>query len=62
MKNTEPEADRAREGPADVPDDPLAAAIRKAASGPLVTLPEARKPAGRTTPPTPDQEGCYFLG
>ena len=62
MKNTEPGVEQTREGPADVPDDPLAEAMRKAASSPLVSLPKAPKPAGRTKPPTPDLEGCYYLG
>lgn len=62
MDNTEPVPMETRIGPAERPDDPLAAAREKAARAPLGTVPGAVKMARKPTPPTPDLEGCYYLG
>ena len=62
MDSTRLEVEQGRVGPTDQPDDPLAAARSKAEHSPLTPLPVVRTPAGTTAPPTPDQEGCYYLG
>jgi len=61
MEHTESDLEE-RVGPAERPDDPLAAARRKAAVSPLTGPPPPSERAGKTAPPTPDQEGCYYLG
>ena len=48
-------------GPTDRPDDPLGAPARTAdavVAAPTAVPDNVRKPK----PPTPDQEGCYYLG
>lgn len=62
MENTEPVATESPVGPTERPDDPLAAAREKATRRPLGTVTEAVDPARKPTPPTPDLEGCYYLG
>ncbi len=62
MEHTTSELEHGRVDPTDKPDDPLAAAHRKAKRGPLVRPPERRRVDEKTAPPTPDQEGCYYLG
>ena len=56
-------ATEAAVGPADQPDDPLVNPVRPPVSAPVDTahavLPEA---VTKPTAPTPDQEGCYYLG
>ena len=50
-------------GPADQPDDPLVNPVRTPASTPVDTAPSTRPDADTMpTSPTPDQEGCYYLG
>ena len=62
MDNTEPGPRDARIGPAERPDDPLAAAREKAVRSPLRTLTRAVELTRKPKPPTPDLEGCYYLG
>ena len=56
-------ATEAAVGPADQPDDPLVNPVRTPAGAPVETAP-ATLPDAITDPtsPTPDQEGCYYLG
>ena len=61
MEHTEAAID-ASTGPADRPDDPLANPIRSPSRLPVkqaTVPPDATK---KPKAPTPDQEGCYFLG
>ena len=62
METTEPDTDKLRVGPAERPDDPLAAAQHRALSSPLTARPEPSDRNKKPAPPTPDQEGCYYLG
>jgi hypothetical protein len=62
MEITEPAPREPRVGPAERPDDPLAAAREKAIRNPLGTVARTVDPARKSAPPTPDQEGCYYLG
>lgn len=62
MEPTEPDLNEMRVGPAERPDDPLATARRNVTRSPLVPPPPPPKGARQHAPPTPDQEGCYFLG
>jgi hypothetical protein len=50
-------------GPADRPDDPLLNRPRTPVHVPPDAAPSTRPDATtKPTAPTPDQEGCYFLG
>ena len=50
-------------GPADRPDDPLVNPVTAPASVPVdKALPTPPDSATTPTSPTPDQEGCYYLG
>jgi len=60
MERTEPDLETGQIGPAERPDDPLAAARRQAVRAPVKREPPTSD--GRPAPPTPDQEGCYYLG
>lgn len=62
MERTEPAPRDLRIGPAEKPDDPLAAARAKATRRPPITAAHRRDPARNPAPPTSDQEGCYYLG
>jgi hypothetical protein len=62
MDKTQPAPTEIRVGPAERPDDPIAAAIEKATRRTLSTVAHTVDPARRSAPPTPDQEGCYYLG
>lgn len=56
-------ATEAAVGPADQPDDPLVNPVRPPASTSIDTAPAARPDAAtKPTSPSPDQEGCYYLG
>ncbi len=62
MEDTEPALQETRVGPAERPDDPLAAARRKAVRWPLSEQPRRPIDTAKTAPPSKDQEGCYYLG
>ena len=62
MDYSRSDLEHGRVDPTDEPDDPLAVARRKAEHGPLTPPPVPRTPRMKTAPPTPDQEGCYYLG
>jgi hypothetical protein len=62
MERTEPAPRETRIGPAEKPDDPLAAARLKATREPRITTAHRRDRARNPAPPTPDLEGCYYLG
>jgi len=62
MDSTRLDVEPGRVDPTDQPDDPLTVARSKAEHSPLTPLRVVRTPPGTTAPPTPDQEGCYYLG
>ncbi len=62
MENTESDLIETGVGPAERPDDPLAAARRKAMQSPLRPRPAPPDRTKKPAPPSPDQEGCYYLG
>ena len=62
MDNLRSDVENGRVGPTDKPDDPLAAARRKAKRRPMVTPSAPLTWRRKAAPPTPDQEGCYYLG
>jgi hypothetical protein len=62
MDDTKPAPNETRVGPAERPDDPLAAARDKATRRPLRAVAQTADPGRKSAPPTTDQEGCYYLG
>ncbi|MBT8163906.1 MAG: hypothetical protein HKO63_04060 [Acidimicrobiia bacterium] len=62
MDSARSDIEQVRVEPTDRPDDPLLKARKTAEHTPLAARPVTRRQRRKTAPPTPDQEGCYYLG